>query len=282
MCQVAAWPRAAPFRLNWPKMLLENKVAVVYGGGGIIGRAVARAFGSEGARLFIAGRSRQSLDAAAADIARTGGVADFAVVDVLDERAVEEHFASVVGAAGAVDICFNAVSHGDVHGSPLLTMPLDDFMRPIVTATRAQFLTTRAAARHMTQRRSGVILAITATTARQTIPEVGGTGVAFDAIESECRQWAAELGPLGVRVVWLLTTGIPEALHGGDDLQPAYGTGSPMTRDQLIKWNRDKTMLDRLTTLADVGAAAAWIASDAGRSMTGVGVNLTYGAVPTR
>jgi NAD(P)-dependent dehydrogenase (short-subunit alcohol dehydrogenase family) len=263
-------------------MLLENKVAVVYGAGGIIGGAVARAFASEGARVFVAGRTRQSLDAIASELANTGKVGGLGVVDVLDEGAVDEHFASVVAEAGGVDICFSALSHGDVHGSPLVTMPLDDFMRPVVTATRAQFLTTRAAARHMTERRSGVIVGITATTSRQSIPEVGGTGVAFDAMESQWRQWAAELGPLGVRVVWLLTTGIPEALHGGTDLQPAYGTGSPMTRDQLVKWNRDKTMLRALTTLADVGAAAAWIASDAARGMTGAAVNITYGAVPTR
>jgi NAD(P)-dependent dehydrogenase (short-subunit alcohol dehydrogenase family) len=264
-------------------MLLEDKVAVVYGGGGIVGRTVACAFAREGARVFVAGRTRQSLDAAAGEISRVGGVADVAVVDALDERAVEEHFASVVGMAGVVDICFNAISHGDVHGSSLLTMPLDDFMRPIMTAMRTQFLTTRAAARHMAQRRSGVIMAITATTARQSIPEVGGTGVAFDAIESQCRQWAAELGPQGVRVVWLLTTGIPEAFHlDGVQLMPGYGTGSPMTRDQHVKWMRDKTLLGGLTTLADLGAAAAWLASDAGRSMTAAGVNLTYGAVPTR
>ena len=264
-------------------MLLENKVAVVYGGGGIIGSAVARAFASAGARVFIAGRTRQSLDAVAQEISRTGAAAELAVVDALDEAAVEAHLASVVGAAGGVDISFNSVSHGDVHGSPLLTMPLEDFIRPVATATRTLFLTTRVAARHMTQRGSGVIMAITATTARQSLPEVGGTGVAFDAIESQCRQWASELGPLGVRVVWLLTTGIPEALQGGAaDLQPAYGTGSPMTRDQLVKWMRGKTMLDRLTTLAEVGAAASWIASDAGRGMTAVGLNLTNGAVPTR
>jgi NAD(P)-dependent dehydrogenase (short-subunit alcohol dehydrogenase family) len=204
------------------------------------------------------------------------------VVDALDERAVEDHLASVLRAAGAVHICFNAVSHGDVHGSPLLTMPLDDFMRPVMTAVRTQFLITKAAARHMVERRSGVIMAITATTARQSIPEVGGTGVAFDAMESQCRQWAAELGPHGVRVVWLLTTGIPEALQAGDNLQPAYGTGAAMTRDQLVRWMSDKTMLHRLATLADVGSAAAWIASDAAAGMTGVAINLTYGAVPTR
>jgi hypothetical protein len=48
------------------------------------------------------------------------------------------------------------------------------------------------------------------TTARLTIPNVGGTGVTFDAIESLCRQWATELGRHGVRVVWLRTTGTPK------------------------------------------------------------------------
>jgi NAD(P)-dependent dehydrogenase (short-subunit alcohol dehydrogenase family) len=152
-------------------------------------------------------------------------------------------------------------------------MPLDDFMRPVVTATRAQFLTTRAAARHMTQRRSGVIMAITATTSRQSISGVGGTGVAFDAIESQCRQWATELGPSGVRVVWLLTTGIPEAFHDGGGLQPAYGTGSPMTSEQLVTWNRARTMLGSLTTLADLGVLWEEAAQGEGTSIAGAGCN---------
>ena len=83
-------------------------------------------------------------------------------------------------------------------------------------------------------------------------------------------------------MVWLLTTGIPEALHGGGGLQPAYGTGSPMTPEQLLKWNIDKTTLKGMATLADVASAAVWVASDAAKGMTGAAVNLTYGAIPTR
>src|SRR5260370_42404595 len=108
--------------------------------------------------------------------------------------------------------------------------------------------------RRRSQRRAGEFMANTATTARQSIPEVGGTGVAFDAIESQSRQWAAELGPLGVRVVWLLTTGIPEAFHRGGGLGPAYGTGSPMTPDQHVEWKAGKTLLRGLNTLAGLGA----------------------------
>jgi 3-oxoacyl-[acyl-carrier protein] reductase len=263
-------------------VLLENKNAVVYGAGGAIGAAVASAFAREGARVFLAGRTRATLDKVASEISALGGIAEVAEIDALDEGKVEEHAAAITQKVGGLDISFNAISHGDVHGSPLLAMPFEDFARPISTAVRSKFLTSRAAARQMATRRSGIIMTITATTARQAIPEVGGTGVAFDAVESLCRQWACELGPLGIRVVWLQTTGIPEALHDPGGVGPAYGTSHPMTSGELVAWMRDKTMLRRLTTLADVGKMAALIASDRAAAMTAAGLNITCGAVPTR
>jgi 3-oxoacyl-[acyl-carrier protein] reductase len=262
-------------------MLLERKNAVVYGGAGPVGRAVAGAFAREGARVFLAGRTLATLDGVAAEIAAAGGAVEAAPVDTLDERAVDEHADAVAARAGGIDVSFNAIGHGDVHGAPLLEMPYEDFARPIVTAMRSQFLTTRAAARHMVRQGSGVVMAITAATARLAIPEVGGTGVTFDAIESQCRQWACELGRHGVRVVWLQTTGLPETLA---DVQPGYGTGSEggMTRAELIAWMRGSTMLDRLTTLAELGNAAAVMASDHATAMTATVANLTCGQVPSR
>jgi len=259
-------------------VLLENKSAVIYGGGGSVGGAVARAFAREGARVFLAGRTLATLDDVAEEIAAAGGRAETAQVDALDERSVDKHADSVADKAGGIDVSFNAISHGDVHGMPLMDMPFDLFARPIMTAMRAQFLTARAAARHMVERRSGVILAITATTARMAIPEVGGTAVTFDAIESLCRQWACELGPLGIRVAWLQTTGLPEALNG--EVFPAYGTGKEMTLDGFIAWLQGKTMLKRLTSLAELGDAAAFLASDRASAMTASGANLTCGSVP--
>jgi enoyl-[acyl-carrier-protein] reductase (NADH) len=160
-------------------------------------------------------------------------------------------------------------------------MPYEDFARPVVTALRSQFLTTRAAARQMVPRRSGVIMAVTATTARHVIPEVGGTGVAFDTIESQCRQWAAELGPHGVRVAWLQTTGLDDAIAHIDAF-PAYGTGAPMTREQLFEWLERATLLKRLTTLDDVAKAAVFLASDHAAAITGAPVNITAGGAPGR
>jgi NAD(P)-dependent dehydrogenase (short-subunit alcohol dehydrogenase family) len=264
-------------------MLLEGRTAVVYGGAGRVGGAVARAFAREGARVFLAGRTRARLEAVAGDIRAAGGSAETAEVDALDEQAVDAHADAVAARAGSVDVSFDAISHGDVHGLPLLEMPFEDFARPVATALRAQFLTTRAVARHMARQRSGVIMTITATTARLTIPQVGGTGVAFDAVESQCRQWACELGGHGVRVVWLQTTGLPEAIAGSDVAQPGYGTGAEaMTRDELIAWNQSKALLGRLTTLAEVGRAAVFLASDHAAAVTAAGMNLTCGQAPTR
>jgi 3-oxoacyl-[acyl-carrier protein] reductase len=264
-------------------MLLERKNAVVYGGAGRVGRAVARAFAHEGARVWLAGRTLATLDRVAEEISGAGGAVETARVDALDERAVDEHADAVAQRAGGIDVSFNAIGHGDVHGAPLLEMPFEDFARPITTAMRAQFLTTRAAARHMTRQGSGVIMAITATTARLAIPEIGGTGVTFDAIESLCRQWACELGRHGVRVVWIQTTGLPEAL-ADIDVFPAYGTGAGngMTRAGLIAWMQAYTQLNRLTSLAEVGKAAAFMASDHAGAMTAAAANLTCGQVPSR
>ncbi len=157
-------------------MLLENKVAVIYGAGGPIGGAVARAFAREGARVFLAGRTKAKLDKVAREIRSNGGVADTAVVDVFDERAVDEFVDAVVEQAGHVDISFNLIGLGDVQ-EPLIEISVEDFIQPITNAMRAHFLTTRAAARHMVRRGSGVILAFGGDGAH-TLPGLGGFKVA--------------------------------------------------------------------------------------------------------
>jgi 3-oxoacyl-[acyl-carrier protein] reductase len=254
-------------------VLLEGKRAVIYGAGGVIGGAVATAFAREGAAVFLAGRTEAGLTKAAETISAAGGVVETAQVDVLDEAAVDDHAERVARAGG--------ISHGDLHGTPLAQMSFDHFARPLVTAIRAQFLTARAAARHMQPQGSGVILAITATTARLAIPNVGGTAVTFDAIESLCRHWARELGPRGIRVLWLRTTGIPEAFHDTGEPMPDYGAGlgPDATVQDHVAWMKGLTMLNRLTTLDEVGKVAAFVASDHAASMTGCAVNLSAGSV---
>jgi 3-oxoacyl-[acyl-carrier protein] reductase len=246
--------------------MLEDKVAVIYGAGGSIGGAVARTFAREGARVFLAGRTEATLDAVADDIRSHGGEADTAIVDALDKQAVDEFVDAVVEETGRLDISFNLVTYGDVQ-EPLMEISVEDFTHPITTATQTQFLTTRAAARHMIERESGVILTFGGG-GPQTPPGLGGFKISLDALESLRRQWAVELGPHGIRVVTLKTGGIPESIP--DDLPG---------REEIVAETRADALLPHTATLSDVGDVAAFVASDRGRTITGTPVNVSCGAL---
>jgi 3-oxoacyl-[acyl-carrier protein] reductase len=252
-------------------MLLDSKTAVIYGGGGSIGGAVARAFGREGARVFLAGRTRATLEEVAEAIRATGGAAETAEVDALDEQAVDRHADAVAAEAGGIDISFNVIAHPHTHGIPLAEMEVDDFMAPVETAARTTFLTARAAARHMIRQGSGVILAFGGPGDRSGPLRdyyLGGTQVAFDAIETIRRQLAVELGPHGVRVVTLASGGVPESLPEGFD-----------GREAIVELIEGQSLLGRAATLEDVGNAAVFAASDWARSVTAAIVNVSCGAL---
>ena len=175
--------------------MLRDKVAVIYGGGGAVGGAVAEAFGRHGAHVVLAGRTAARLERVACRIWDKGGHAEAMPVDALDADAVERHMAAIVERFGRVDISFNLIDVADIQGPMLAEMPEADFLQPIDRAMRTHFLTATAAARRMMQRKSGVILALSAQCGRQASPTTGGFGVACAAIEALHRQLAAELGP---------------------------------------------------------------------------------------
>lgn len=257
--------------------MLNGKNAVIYGAGGAIGGAVARTFAREGATVFLAGRTEATLDRVAADVATGGGAAHVAVVDATDPRAVVDHVAAIAAMVGHVDILFDAVGMHDVQGTPLVDMPVDDVVLPVVTALRTRFLTARAVARHMVEQHSGVIMTVTAGPAREATPHIGGFGVACEAIEGLWRTWAAELGPHGVRVVCLRSAGSPDApAIGGMAALHADATG--VTPEEFLADLGRGTLLGRLPMLAEIADAATILASDRASALTGTYVNATCGS----
>jgi NAD(P)-dependent dehydrogenase (short-subunit alcohol dehydrogenase family) len=217
-------------------------------------------------RVFLAGRTKAKLDNIANEIRSNGGTAQTTVVDALDQQAVNQYVDDVVEQAGRIDISFNVIGYGDVQ-EPLLEISVEDFLQPITNAMRTQFLTTRAAARHMVRSGSGVILHFGGG-GPQTLPGLGGFKIALDAIEGIRRQWAIELGPYGIRVLTLKTGGVPESIS--DDF-----AGKQEITDSIQK----ATLLNRVATLTDVGNMAAFVASDQARTMTSTEVNISCGAI---
>jgi 3-oxoacyl-[acyl-carrier protein] reductase len=260
-------------------MLLENKNAVVYGGGGAVGGAVARALAEAGARVFLAGRTRAKLEAVARDI----GAAEVAVVDALDERAVTDHADAVAESGGGIDIAINAVGIMHVQGTPFAALALADFMHPIDAFLRTNFITAQAVARHMTDQGSGVIITISTSGSRLVVPGFLGYGTTCAAIEAMTLRLAAELGPHGVPVVCLRPDAIPEAVANGsysrDVFRPLAEQAGVTIEQMLEQAAEERTMLRRLPTLAQVANTAVFVASDDAGAMTGAVVNLSCGSV---
>jgi NAD(P)-dependent dehydrogenase (short-subunit alcohol dehydrogenase family) len=246
--------------------VLADRVAVVYGAGAI-GAAVAGAFAAEGATVHLASRTEEKVAAVAERIRAAGGAVETAVLDATDEEAVDRHADAVVTASGRLDVSINLISHGYVQGAPLVELPVDDVLGPVLTALRSTLLTARAAARHMTRQGSGVILVFGGY--GDPVPNVGGLQVGLNAVEALRRGLAAELGPHGVRVLTIQTGGIPESV-------PA-SLGA--VRDEIERATVARTMLGRAATLADVGAVAAFAASDRARAMTCGALNISAGAI---
>ena len=258
-------------------MMLKDKVAVIYGAGGAIGGAVARAFAREGARVFLTGRHRTPVEVVAKEI---GGSAEVAEVDAVDEGAVDRYLRYVVGAAGRVDISFDAVGIGNagILGVPLTELGVEQFQAPIATHTTAYFVTARLAAQHMIANGSGVIMTVTTLHSRTGLPLVGGFGPAMAAKEALTRDLSVELAPHGIRVVGLRPQAMPETATIRDAFEPrAKATG--MTWEQWLELLASRTHPRRLMTLAEMADAAAFLASDRASGITGTTVNLTMGSL---
>jgi 3-oxoacyl-[acyl-carrier protein] reductase len=196
-------------------MMLKDKTAVIYGAGGAIGGAAARAFSAAGGRVYLAGRSKDRLEKVASDIADVGGVAE---VDALDEHAVGAHVDAVAADAGGIDIALNAVAVPFVHGVPFVDVAVDDVMHPIVAFLQTNLITAQAVGRHMSARGTGTILTLSTAASRFVFPGTLGYGTTGTLVEVVSERLAIELGPSGVRVVCLR----PHAIGDG----PAHGCSS--------------------------------------------------------
>jgi len=257
-------------------MLLQNKNAIIYGGAGAIGSAVAHAFAGAGARVFLAGRTLSSLEKVAREIRKTGGAVETKAIDAQKKEEVEAYLYQVVNQHGAIDISFNAVGIGGEHGHALTDMEYESFAEPVSNAIKSQFITATAASRYMKLKRRGVILAITANAGRKPYVDTGGFGVACAATEGFCRQLALEAGQYGIRVVCLRSAGSPDA-PGVEEAFNRHAANAGVTREAFEAEFAERTMLKRLPRLPEVANAAVLMAADEASAITAEVINITCG-----
>jgi NAD(P)-dependent dehydrogenase (short-subunit alcohol dehydrogenase family) len=260
--------------------ILQNKHAVVFGAGGSIGAAVAKEFAAEGAEVFLAGRTKSNVEEVTKQIRTGGGRAHAAVIDALYDAAVRDYIDGIVKQTGSIDVVFNAMGplvqeYGN--GKYAVDLAIEEFMRSLTTIAKSQFITAREAARRMVKQHSGVIIFLTGSPARGHVEGATAIGAAFGAIESLMENLAVEVSPAGVRVVCLRTTANTDS-RTIQQTMDTLASKMNVTKDQMIARMASLNFLKVPASISDTAKAAAFLASDRARMMTGTVVNSTAGA----
>lgn len=240
---------------------LDDLVAVIPGGGGGIGSALAEAFAGAGARVVVTGRTQASLDATIERVQAAGGEGLAVVADATDEADAERVVRESVERFGRIDILVNAVGGGAgkaLHSAE--TYPRDDWDWIMDLNVRSTLVPTQAVARQMiAQGGGGRILNISSVRANLGIKAGYSAYVAAKgAVSSLTRQWATEWAPHGIRVNAIMPTFV-------DTPQVAMLLEDPVFKAGIVA----RIPLGRVGETRDLAGPAIFLCSDAASFVTG-------------
>lgn len=255
--------------------MLGGKTAVVFGAGGGLGCQVAQTFAEMGAGVYASGRTAQKM-------AGLMQMKDIQQLDALDEPAVAAYLDGVVANEGKIDIVANLIGSDHAvfnHGKPATEVSLDQLLIPAKTITGSQFITAKAAHKHMAHQKSGVIVFITSTLAKVGSPWSVAMTAAHAATEGVVKSLATEWGSEGVRVIGVRSEAMPET-PTIDYTFTTMGQNIGMSREEMQGFvEQNKTALKRLPSTKETANVMAFAASDMASYMTGTMLNQSGGHI---
>ncbi len=266
---------------NAPSQLfsLEGRVAVVTGGTGVLGGAIARGLAGAGARVGILGRREQKAAQVADDIRAAGDAAMPLPADVLSKAQLRAACEAVLAEWGRVDILVNAAGgntpDATVFGElTFFDLTQEAFERVVQLNLVGTLLPSQVFGQVMVDRGQGAILNISSMTAQRPLTRVLGYGAAKSAVDNYTRWLAVELASKygeGLRVNAIA----PGFFVGEQNRDFLYNPdGSPSARGKLII---DHTPMGRFGEPEELVGTALWLCSDASRFVTGVVVPVDGG-----
>ncbi|MFG2943465.1 SDR family NAD(P)-dependent oxidoreductase [Streptomyces sp. NPDC048282] len=252
---------------------MTGKVAVVTGAGSGIGRAVAEVLGAAGARVVVADLDGEGAEATVAGVEKDGGQAVARQVDVADPAAVEALVDGTVSGLGRLDVLVN--NAGIMIRRPLAEVSPDEFDRVLSVNLKSILYGCQAAARVM--RPGSSIVNTLSTIIDFATPGTGSYAATKKGGEALTRTFAVELGPRGIRVNGVAPgwtdTGITRQRH-----VDAAGGFQQSGFDELAGRMATAAPLGRIAEPVDSAHAVLYLASEAGRCVTGHVIRVNGGA----
>jgi gluconate 5-dehydrogenase len=253
---------------------LDGLVAVIPGGAGGIGSALAVAFAEAGAKVVVAGRTQESLDSTIERVRAAGSEGLAVVADATDEADSERLVQATVGKFGRIDIMVNAVGGGAgkaLHNAE--TYPRSDWDWIMDLNVRSTVVPTQAVVRQMiAQGDGGRVLNISSVRASLGINAGYSAYVAAKgAVSSLTRQWATEWAKYGIRVNAIMPTFV-------DTPQVAMLLDDPAFKAGIVS----RIPLGRVGETRDITGPAIFLCSDAASFVTGQILGIDGGLTATQ
>lgn len=258
-------------------MKLQDKIALITGGGRGIGRAIALLFASEGASLAVVARTAREVEEVVGEIAaETNAEAFAAVCDVSDSSSVERAFAQVSERFGrGPDILVN--NAGIAESAPLVKTTDELWHKHLAVNLTGTFLCTRAALPAMLGRGWGRIINIASIAGKTGAPYISAYTASKHGVVGLTRSVAMEVAAKGVTVNAIcpgyVETGMAE--HAISNIADKTRKSEAEAREVLNRMSPQ----NRLITTEEVAALALLLASDEGRGINGQAINIDGGSV---
>lgn len=255
-------------------MLLQDRVAVVSGIGPGLGRAIALALADHGADVVLAARSRDSLEAVAAEVASRGRTATVVPTDVTDAQSVAAMAARAIDAHGQIDVLVN---------NAFVQPPLEHLVDATPDTWRQAFevnlfgavAVTNAFVPHLRQSDHASIVFTASMSARRVRRRFAVYSATKSALLTTMQHYANELGRDGIRA-----NAIVPGYIWGPNLEAWFAyQASQRDVDPQVVYDEvaSETALHHLPTSEEVADAAVFLASDLSRAITGVGLDVNAG-----
>lgn len=257
-------------------MRLAGQVAIIVGGAGDLGRAIASTFSDEGAHVVVMDRVKPRMDEVIQRLKDKGKQAAAIAVDATDEAQVEAAVEETVQRFGRIDVLVNSAGFiGPT--APLVEVALEDWQTVLAVNLTVPFICSKAVLKRMIQQRSGSMINISGTAGKEGFPLEGAVCAAKWGLLGLTRTMAMEAGPFGIRVNAICPGGVHSQLMDHVLRERAGALG--LTVDEVTKGFLERTPLRKFVTPEDVARAAVFLASSESSGTTGEALNVSGGYV---
>jgi NAD(P)-dependent dehydrogenase (short-subunit alcohol dehydrogenase family) len=254
-------------------MILNNRIALITGGGRGIGRAIALAFAKEGATIVVSARTAEQVEAVANEI---GGNALALVCDVADPANVKETFAKAREVFGrGPDILVN--NAGIAESATLVHTDDELWHRHLATNLSGTFYCTREALPSMLERSWGRIINIASIAGKTGAPYIAAYSASKHGVLGLTRSVAHEVAQSGITVNAICPGYVDTEMVSRGIEKITTRTGR--SAEQALETLKSMSPQHRLVTAEEVAAVALLLASDDGRGITGQAINVDGGTL---